>query len=171
MLFDTFDRTGNAEFPFPKQVVFHAVCAAVEGLKGMEIDNRDELASRVDVKTGMSAFSWGEKVSISVTGNGGSGATISVQSAAKTIFGSATTHGKNRENVREIIRRTSELLAQDGSRWQEEMGLIADPMLSASSAQSVQSVADEITKLAALRDQGILTPDEFNSQKARLLGS
>jgi hypothetical protein len=33
------------------------------------------------------------------------------------------------------------------------------------------SVADELTKLAALRDSGVLTEDEFAVQKARLLGS
>jgi len=32
------------------------------------------------------------------------------------------------------------------------------------------SVADELQKLAALVQQGLLTPDEFNAQKARLLG-
>ncbi|WP_030593770.1 DUF4429 domain-containing protein [Streptomyces globisporus] len=32
------------------------------------------------------------------------------------------------------------------------------------------SLADELTKLASLRDQGILTPAEFEQQKARLLG-
>jgi len=32
------------------------------------------------------------------------------------------------------------------------------------------SVADELAKLADLRDQGILTDDEFAAQKARLLG-
>ena len=31
-------------------------------------------------------------------------------------------------------------------------------------------VADEIKKLAALRDQGILTDEEFTEQKRRLLG-
>ena len=36
-------------------------------------------------------------------------------------------------------------------------------------ASSSTSVADEISKLAALRDQGLLTPDEFNAQKAALL--
>jgi hypothetical protein len=25
-MFDTFDRTGDCEFPFPKQVVFQAIC-------------------------------------------------------------------------------------------------------------------------------------------------
>lgn len=32
------------------------------------------------------------------------------------------------------------------------------------------SVADELAKLAALRDQGVLSPEEFEAQKARLLG-
>lgn len=169
MLFDTFDRTGNAEFPFPKQVVFRAVATAVEGLSGMNIESRDELACRVDVKTGMSAFSWGEKVSIVVTGNGPSAAIVSVQSAAKTIFGSATTHGKNRENVKEVIRRTSELLVQHGSEWINEMGLQQQAL--APTTQPTQLVADELVKLAALRDQGLLTPEEFNGQKARLLGA
>ncbi len=37
-------------------------------------------------------------------------------------------------------------------------------------ASSGSSVADEIGKLAALRDQGVLTAEEFNAQKAALLG-
>jgi hypothetical protein len=32
------------------------------------------------------------------------------------------------------------------------------------------SVAEELTKLAGLRDAGVLTEDEFATQKARLLG-
>jgi hypothetical protein len=35
---------------------------------------------------------------------------------------------------------------------------------------SAPSIADELTKLATLRDQGILTDDEFQAQKAKLLG-
>jgi hypothetical protein len=37
-------------------------------------------------------------------------------------------------------------------------------------SSSSTSVADEISKLAALRDQGVLTAEEFNAQKAALLG-
>jgi hypothetical protein len=37
-------------------------------------------------------------------------------------------------------------------------------------AGSGGSSADEIAKLAALRDQGVLTDEEFNTQKAALLG-
>lgn len=37
------------------------------------------------------------------------------------------------------------------------------------SAGSTASTADEIAKLAALRDKGLLTNEEFNAQKAALL--
>jgi Short C-terminal domain len=171
MLFDTFDRTGNAEFPFPKQVVFRAVCNSVDGISSMTIENRDDLASRLDIKTGMSAFSWGEKVSISVTANGTNSAIVSIQSAAKTIFGSATTHGRNRQNVREIINETSRLLTQYGSQWEEEMGLKPNTPQYSSTEYSHRLIADELAKLADLLKQGFLSPEDFSAQKARLLGS
>jgi hypothetical protein len=158
-MFDTFDRTGNSEFPFPKQVVFRALRDAVGGFRGMKVENCDELACRLDITTGMSAFSWGEKVSVSVAGNGDQAAVVSVQSAAKTIFGSGTTHGKNRKNIREILSRTSALLQENGGKWRKEMGL----------APASVSVADELVKLAQLRDQGILNESEFQQQKAQLL--
>jgi hypothetical protein len=37
-------------------------------------------------------------------------------------------------------------------------------------ASSAQSPEDELVKLAALRDQGIITPDDFNRKKQQLLG-
>jgi hypothetical protein len=37
-------------------------------------------------------------------------------------------------------------------------------------ASESPNVADEVTKLAALRDQGVLTDQEFAAQKAKLLG-
>jgi hypothetical protein len=93
MNFDTFDRTGSAEFPFNKQIVFRAVCEAVDQIGGMSVERRDDLSTRLDIKTGVSAFSWGERVSVSVIAHG-SASLVSVQSGAKTIFGSGTTHGK-----------------------------------------------------------------------------
>ena len=40
----------------------------------------------------------------------------------------------------------------------------------APSSTSPPSLAEELTKLAALRDKGVLTADEFESQKKQLLG-
>lgn len=45
----------------------------------------------------------------------------------------------------------------------------AVPAAVAPSQSAGVSVADELAKLAAMRDQGILTDDEFQAQKARLL--
>lgn len=46
--------------------------------------------------------------------------------------------------------------------------LIHEKMTSGPSG-SAASIAEEISKLAVLRDQGILTEDEFSAQKAKLL--
>jgi hypothetical protein len=35
----------------------------------------------------------------------------------------------------------------------------------------VIGIADELTKLAALREAGVLSSDEFDAQKAKLLGT
>jgi hypothetical protein len=162
-MFDTFDRTGAAEFPFPKEVVFLALMDAVKSL-GMKINNVDKLSHRLDVSTGVSVNSWGEKISVSVHSAGQSASTIAVASGAKTIFGSATTHGKNKKNVREILASTSRVLQRNGEVWLAERGHIREVV-----GESSTSIADELGKLAALRDSGALTTQEFEIQKQKLL--
>ena len=167
-MFDTFDRTGTAEFPFPKVVVFRALKEAVSSIDGWKVQRIDDLASHIDLTTGVSMTSWGEKVAIAVHASGEQAAAIAVQSGSKTVFGSAWTHGKNRGNVRVIIEKTSDILQQRGAQWRDEAGLSA---LAAAPAPAAVSFADELAKLAALRDQGILNDAEFNAQKARILGA
>jgi hypothetical protein len=58
----------------------------------------------------------------------------------------------------------------------ESLRAVTTSQSSRSQAQAFEtaitgSIADELTKLAVLRDNGILTPTEFDTQKARLLGS
>lgn len=65
--------------------------------------------------------------------------------------------------------------ADDARKWQARVDVLikaADEELQGKSdvRQSVTSVSDELRKLAELRDTGILTDSEFESQKARLLG-
>jgi type VI protein secretion system component VasK len=56
--------------------------------------------------------------------------------------------------------------ASDYQRRDEEMRAYVRE----AAGTSGQSTADELTKLAALRDSGTITADEFEQQKARLLG-
>jgi hypothetical protein len=165
-MFDTFDRTGTVDYPFPAPVVLRAVVTAVGDIRGMAIQEVNELAGHVYVKTGMSALSWGEKVTISVLDGGPGRSRVQIASGAKTIAGSATTHGRNRKNVQQIISAASHVLEQKGALWTQEMGLA--PIPEAIPAQ--RSVADELQKLAELHAGGLLSLDEFESQKQRLLG-
>jgi len=48
---------------------------------------------------------------------------------------------------------------------------IARSNTAASSSQDNISVADELEKLASLKERGILTEDEFTTKKAQLLKS
>lgn len=59
----------------------------------------------------------------------------------------------------------------DHERELESIRAIATATTSAASVTSEppKSIAEELTKLAALREQGVLTPEEFTDQKARLL--
>jgi hypothetical protein len=45
------------------------------------------------------------------------------------------------------------------------------PAAAAAPGAGFLDVADQLTKLAALRDSGVLTEDEFAAQKARILGT
>jgi hypothetical protein len=59
------------------------------------------------------------------------------------------------ENLAKIIR--------------ERMVASTQPSQAATQSGSGASVADELLKLASLRDSGILTQDEFDAQKAKLI--
>jgi hypothetical protein len=59
------------------------------------------------------------------------------------------------ENLAKIIR--------------ERMVASTQPSQAATQTGSGPSVADELLKLASLRDSGILTQDEFDAQKAKLI--
>jgi putative oligomerization/nucleic acid binding protein len=54
-------------------------------------------------------------------------------------------------------------------QWNEgNLGSVS-PQAGLSRQHEVPSVADELSKLAALKEQGVLTDDEFNKQKQKLL--
>lgn len=84
------------------------------------------------------------------------------------------------EAAKEADRRREEERREFDRKREHEKQLESLRVLAASQAshtppQGVEplvkpSVADELTKLAALRDKGVLSPDEFEQQKKQLLG-
>ncbi len=75
---------------------------------------------------------------------------------------------KDPKAVRDLINDATAQARQrqaEQSRSQVHIGHSPQPASGAG-----PDLADQLTKLAALRDSGVLTPEEFATQKARLLG-
>lgn len=70
------------------------------------------------------------------------------------------------ENTVVFVKKDAQAFIQIRDFIQQQT---AQPATAPVPATAQRSVADELAKLAQLRDQGILTSDEFDAQKARLL--
>jgi hypothetical protein len=66
---------------------------------------------------------------------------------------------------------TDSQLAIFAQRLSEQVEVVAEQLAASERANSVGSVDEEIAKLAQLRDGGILSSDEFDAQKTKLLQS
>lgn len=83
-----------------------------------------------------------------------------------TIFASG-----NKAEVKGILTSAGKDLADLARERITDVSKTAKPAPGASGPSGAASVADELRKLAELRDAGVLTEDEFAAQKARLLGA
>ncbi|MBB5791405.1 SHOCT domain-containing protein [Jiangella mangrovi] len=70
-----------------------------------------------------------------------------------------------------IVRGSSmtERMAREYQRRDDAFREYVRDAATTSNGASTPSTADELTKLARLRDEGVLSPDEFAAQKAKLL--
>ena len=79
------------------------------------------------------------------------------------IAGTATTVSN-----RVSRRQANKWAAEDQTQYDEQQ---AAPPPQAAPAAPTESRVDKLKELAALKDQGILTDEEFASEKARILAS
>ena len=164
-MFDTFDRTGAVEVNFPAAVVFRAASEAGPRLKASSLPMSIPPRATSACQTKASAFSWGEKVTVSISELAPRRATLRIASAGKTIMGSATTHGKNRKNVEQIIRAISDLLDEHGAKWTDELGI---PLTEAAAA-APQTIGERLRRLDSLREQGLISPTDNDAKKQAIL--
>jgi hypothetical protein len=68
-----------------------------------------------------------------------------------------------------VIIRGDSMTDRDIARAQAQEAAFRSYVQETAGTASGGGTADELTKLAALRDQGVLSDDEFQQQKARLL--
>lgn len=84
----------------------------------------------------------------------------------RSAFGSQTTNAVKDENS--VVFTKKQMPEFEKLRAEIEAAIAAHHKPQAQAAPS-GSVADELAKLGALREQGLLSPEEFEQQKARLL--
>ena len=154
------DHTTSVKVPYSLDDTFQALKQSSQYLYGMKVDSVDDLLKTMYLKAGVSAFSWGENITVSVKSAEDGQTVVEISSASKTgAIGGALDMGKNNRNLKTIMDELSmELKKYPQVKKNNE------------SIASARSIADEIKEFAELTKQGILTEEEFNAKKKQLLG-
>lgn len=152
------DHNGEAEFPYAKEDVFDAIVTAIPTISGLTVHTVDKLSGRILAKAGVTLFSWGEDIPISVIEVSYGRTKVSVTSSPKTglMFGGAMDMGKNRQNIENILSATSKILSS------------ISPIPQQAKPES-GSASERLTKLKELLENGLITTAEFEKRKNEIL--
>lgn len=154
------DHTSEVKVPYNKEDVIAAITEAIEKLKGMKIDTTDIITGRIIVKAGISAFSWGESITIIVNELPSNETNISIMSTPKTgaLFGGAVDMGKNRKNINIIFNKISECLVSKNrlDKLSEQVSSIDDSI-------------EKIKKLKSLLESNLISNEEFEKKRLEIL--
>ncbi len=155
------DHEGSVEYPYSKKTVFDALMEASNKIEGISLDSADEVSGHVVFKAGVSLASWGENIPVQLVEVSPTRTQMKVMSSPKTgiMFGGAMDLGKNRRNIEKIIRAVSDVLVNKPAEVEK------------SKVAPVASTTDELIKLKSLLDSGVLTHEEFDEQKKRVLSN
>lgn len=150
-------------FPARPDWVFAALMHALRALR-WSVKSSDLYARSVSFSTPMSGFSWGASMSASIIPSP-EGGLVRINGAAK-VRSNVTAGGAERKNIARLLDAVSQqlqtMLEQDPS------GAVPQPQPEVSHA-SVSPIAEQLVKLAELRNSGALTDAEFEAAKAQLL--
>lgn len=150
------DHHGEVEYPFSQKTVFKAIMDAARNISGLSLDSADEISGRVTFKAGVSLVSWGENIPVQLIKVAPTRTQMKIMSTPKTgvMFGGAMDFGKNQQNINKIINAVSAVLSNYPVEEEPEKNV---------------DVTDHLIKLKQLKDQGVLTDQEFTEQKQRIL--
>ena len=103
------DHTQEVVVDFAWEKVFSAVEKAIPNIKGMNIDSVNKITKTISIKAGISLFSWGENLTVTITPLEGDKTKVSILSTPKTgMLGGDM--GKNRKNISMIFDEMSKYL-------------------------------------------------------------
>jgi len=153
------DHQGEVEYPFTYQTVFNAIMEVAPNIDGLSLDSADEMSGHIAFKAGVSLASWGENIPVQLIKVAPTRTKMQILSTPKTgvMFGGAMDFGKNRQNIEKIINAVSAVLSNKPQEIEVK-----------NNALSV-STADELLKLKNLKDCGVLSDQEFEIEKQKVL--
>lgn len=153
------DHHGEVEYPFSSATVFKAVIEAAPKMYGLKLHSTDELSGRITFKAGVTWSSWGENIPIQLIEITPYRTKMKILSTPKTgiMFGGALDFGKNRQNIEKIISAVSSVLARKPKE--------NEPVQASTNVSKV----DELLKLKELKEAGVLTDEEFDKEKQKIL--
>jgi hypothetical protein len=155
------ERNESADYPYPPEDVYRATLIAVRTLQGMKVQREDDVAKRIEVSTGVSAMSWGDRVVLTlVQSEVGTRLTVSSAPKAGNALGGWMSGGHQQKNVARLFQAIS-----------QQVSAIGPPQRQTSSegAASMSDIPAQIKQLADLKDSGVLTEEEFAKKKQELL--
>ena len=139
-------------FPNSFDDVWQGAHDAVRSI-GASITEDDPASGRMKARVSLSLWSWGEVIEVSVTPASAPPILVSVVSESRAPLTLAD-WGKNRRNVTQVIRQLEGILSSGPTRRR---------------LSNQRSIAEELARLAALREKGALTEEEFETQKRAIL--
>ena len=137
--------------PYSKANCFEAMRSCLNSLEKFEIREANELAGTFDVNVRASMGSYGELVSISMYEDR-EYCSITVTSSPKMPY--LLWKNQNTKNVSTIIQ----VFTNEIKEYPQEPEFSESP-----------NVADRLTELKKLYDSGLITEDEYNSKRAKIL--
>lgn len=148
-----FNSNANAKqvFEYSPDDTFSALKLALEKSSHYSIKESSASARTISISTGVSWKSWGENLLITVSPVSGGYSEVSISSSSK--YG-LVDWGKNQNNLNQIFTLLSAELQQFDK---------------VTPAGSTDDIPAQIKKLAQLKDEGIITEDEFQDKKTKLL--
>lgn len=146
-------QTQTVTFPNDPDETYAALKTAAEQLR-YPIQSADDAARSLCMTTGVNAFSWGETITATVSP--GSGGSIVELISEPKLKANVVDMGRGKRALTAVVNALTAVLTGETQ---------SEPP-----AAAPASAADEIRKLAALRDEGILTEEEFTAKKKQLLG-
>jgi hypothetical protein len=148
---------GVLVFPAPKELVFKCALRAV-GTTKFRLESEDPFLGRILLKSGVTLTSWGESINIDIISRGANESTVSIESD------SFSDTSRNSKNIAILFNAIRNEVVSELERNPIE---INDAVFTDSSTG--KSAKDRIKELQDLLDDGLISRDDFEERKTKIL--